>query len=387
MICVDSFWPYQDGVSIVTQYLAKGIQKLGNEVMVYTNKRGMDLPDYEIYDGIIIRRNSVVSRWPISLEGADDNTNPQRYMQVILQFKPDILLVESYGNWQLDWLFDGMELINCKKILHFHSIYPDDEKYHIVKNLLTGNFYKARDNYLVKKYWKNAWKKIALFDLVFHLYNNSGSWNLCMKHKINKNAILENAVEDIFLSENMHHVNSQKDETVFLCVANYNANKNQELIVKAYKSATFKGKTKLILVGNRRTKYFEMLQELAKGVDGERKKIILSVGLERSEIFDIFKHADVMVLSSKHEGSPVALREAAATAMGIISTDVGDAKLIDGIEIVCNLRDMVKSMIKMENAKYRKCMGERARKWAQVHCDRSEKVAYLDKKIQLLLKN
>lgn len=385
LICVDSFWPYQDGVSIVTQYLAKGIQKLGNEVIIYTNKRGMDLPDYEIYEGIQIRRISVISRWPISLEGTDKDSNPQSYLQAILELKPDVLLIENYGNWQFDWMINSINMIDCKKIFHFHAIYPDDEKYHIAQYLLRGNLYKARENYFIKKYWENAWKKMPSFDLILHLYKGSSSWNLCMHHNINQNAVLENAVEDIFLTENMHHVNVQKDETVFLCVANYNTNKNQELILKAYKAANFVGKTKLILIGNRRTKYLETLQELTKEIVEEEKEVILYVGLERSEVFDTFKYADVVVVSSKHEGSPVVLREAAASAMGIISTDVGDAKLIDGVQIIHDINDMIDSMVKMEDAKYRKYMGERARKWAQAHCNRNEKVECLDRTIQLLL--
>lgn len=385
LICVDSFWPFQDGVSIVTQYLAKGIQRRGNEVMVYTNKRGMDLRDREIFEGIIIKRHSVVSHWPMSITGTDDNSNPQSYMQVISEFEPDVLLIESYGNWQLDWLFDRIKLIDCKKILHFHSIYPDGEKYHIINSLLKRNYYNAKVDYQVRKYWKKAWKEIKFFDLVLHLYKNSGSWNACLQHDINQNAVLENAVDDIFFSEEMYHKHCQKDETIFLSVANYNDNKNQKMIIEAYKTASLKGKTKLICIGNRETKYLEMLQEAADKVNEEGKKVILYVGLERRQVLDEFREADVLVLSSKREGSPVVLREAAATAMGIISTNTGDAELIDGVEIVYGIDDMVNSMVKMQDAAYRKNMGERARNWAMKHCDRNEKVEWLDKRILSML--
>ena len=385
LICVDSFWPYQDGVSIVTQYLAKGIQRLGNEVMVYTNKRGMDLPDNEIWQGITIKRHSVTCRWPISIVGMDDKSNPQNYIQVISEFEPDVLLVESYGNWQLDWLFDNIELIESKKILHFHSIYPKDEKYHIIQYLLKRNFYNAKVDYLAKKYWTRAWKKIALFDLVLHLYEGSGSWNACLQHEVRQNAVLENAVDDIFFSEGMHHKNCQEEETVYLCVANYNDNKNQQMIIEAYKKARLKEKTKLICIGNRKTNYFEKLQELADEVSEEGKEVVLYVNLERERVIDEFRKADVLIVSSKSEGSPVVLREAAAAAMGIISTDVGDASLIDGIEIAYSIDDMVNAMAKMQDTAYRKNMGECAREWALSHCNRNEKVEWLDRKIRSLL--
>lgn len=385
LICVDSFWPYQDGVSIVTQYLAKGIQKLGNEVMVYTNKRGTDLPDSEIYEGIVIKRHSVITRWPVSLTGTDCNSNPQSYLQAILDFKPDILLIESYGNWQLDWLFGKLESINCKKILHFHSIYPNDEKYHIIRYLLSRRFYNAKVDYLAKKYWKNAWTQIKLFDLVLHLYKESGSRNLCLKHGVVQNAVLENAVDDVFFTEEMYHKHGQKNEIVFLCVANYNDNKNQKVIIEAYKKANLVGKSKLICIGNRKTEYLEMLQGFAKNINRNEKEVILHVGLERRQVLDEFRGADVFVLSSKSEGSPVVLREAATTAMGIISTNVGDAALIDGVEIVDSVDDMANAMIKMQDVAYRKNMGERARAWALDHCDRNEKVEWLNKKIRSLL--
>lgn len=385
LICVDSFWPYQDGVSNVTQYLAEGIHKLGNEVMVYTNKRGSDLPDSEIHEGIVIKRHSVITRWPMNLTGTDWNSNPQSYLQTILDFKPDVLCIESYGGWQLDWLFDKLELIDCKKILHFHSIYPKNEKYHMIRYLLSRRFYNAKVDYLAKKYWKKAWTQIKLFDLVLHLYEGSGSWNLCLKHGVNQNAVLENAVDDAFFSEEMHHKNDPKSEMVFLSVANYNENKNQKMIIEAYKKAKLVGKTKLICIGNRKTEYLERLYELTENVNQGEKKVILHVGLERRQVLDEFRKADVFVLSSKSEGSPVVLREAAATAMGIISTNVGDAKLIDGVEVVKNTDDMADVMVKMQDAAYRKEMGERAREWAIKRCDRNKKVEWLDERICSLL--
>ena len=113
--------------------------------------------------------------------------------------------------------------------------------------------------------------------------------------------------------------------------------------------------------------------------------MVLYVNLERERVIDEFRKADVLIVSSKSEGSPVVLREAAAAAMGIISTDVGDASLIDGIEIVYSIDDMVNVMAKMQDTAYRKNMGECAREWALNHCNRNEKVEWLDRKIRSLL--
>ena len=63
----------------------------------------------------------------------------------------------------------------------------------------------------------------------------------------------------------------------------------------------------------------------------------------------------------------------------------GATSLIDGIEIVYSIDDMVNVMAKMQDTAYRKNMGECAREWALNHCNRNEKVEWLDRKIRSLL--
>ncbi|MCI1047006.1 glycosyltransferase [Caballeronia zhejiangensis] len=55
-------------------------------------------------------------------------------------------------------------------------------------------------------------------------------------------------------------------------------------------------------------------------------------GLDRQGVRDLLQNADAMLMTSKREGSPQAVKEALACALPVVSTDVGDvAELLDGV--------------------------------------------------------
>lgn len=55
-------------------------------------------------------------------------------------------------------------------------------------------------------------------------------------------------------------------------------------------------------------------------------------GLDRQQVRDLLQQADVMLMTSKREGSPQAVKEALACALPVVSVDVGDvAGLLEGV--------------------------------------------------------
>ncbi len=104
--------------------------------------------------------------------------------------------------------------------------------------------------------------------------------------------------------------------------------KNLEFLIRSF--ALVKGKlpnAKLVIVGRGSPSYIKHLQKLAKNLNiGEE---IIFLGERRyDEIPEILNCADVMALCSLTEGSPTVVREALACGVPVVSTDVGDVKMI-----------------------------------------------------------
>jgi teichuronic acid biosynthesis glycosyltransferase TuaC len=82
-------------------------------------------------------------------------------------------------------------------------------------------------------------------------------------------------------------------------------------------------------------KRFELVEESMKVVQGRLPdaELVLVSGKPHSVIPTYMSACDVLVLTSRSEGSPMVIKEAMACNLPIVSTDVGDiAEVIEGVE-------------------------------------------------------
>lgn len=91
---------------------------------------------------------------------------------------------------------------------------------------------------------------------------------------------------------------------------------------------------------------------------GKNVELIAIYNKQREDVIRFMSASDVMILSSAHEGAPVAVREALACNLPIISVDVGDVKdLIDGVNhcYICERtpQDMADKIQKVLDANHR----------------------------------
>lgn len=76
-------------------------------------------------------------------------------------------------------------------------------------------------------------------------------------------------------------------------------------------------------------KVLEILR-IKYGVECEEREL---AGLSRTQVADLFNHADLLLMTSKSEGSPQAVKEALACNLPVVSTPVGDVEnLLSGVK-------------------------------------------------------
>lgn len=109
------------------------------------------------------------------------------------------------------------------------------------------------------------------------------------------------------------------DAPTCVCVANLSANKGHELLLRAFSIVSGEvPHARLLLVG--RDDMAGRLQRLAEGMGLSGGVVFLG---ERDDVADLLRCCDVGVLASATEGLPNAVIEYMATALPVVSTDVG----------------------------------------------------------------
>lgn len=386
---VPSYWPSQDGVANITGYLAEGLARRGHEVLIFTSAGNgglQELPYSEEHEGVMIERMRVYVRWPLRLKGRDRESTPRVYFNRIKSFNPDVLIVVCSQTWTFDWLIPYLDRIKCPKVFYSHGYSKWMDKYNYKKPLLKRNVLGVWEQYLCKRYYDKIYKYIAKYDLAIYLSEQNNAVRYAGQHGLTNGKILENAIEDVFFEPEMKHKYDEKEpeEISYLFVANYSENKNHEMLIKAYSEAAI-GKSRLIFAGFEENKYSDYLKTFTERILGksEEKKVEFNVHLAREEIIDLYRVSDIFVCPSKSETWSIVAHEAAATAMPIISTDVGIYSEIDGAWIVRDQNEMRTALEKLyDSQEERRERGLKAYEWLMTrHCRTGDKVDWLEKEL------
>ncbi len=393
MFAVPCYWPSQDGVTQITKYLAEGLAQRGHEVLVYTStgNGGLQvLPEKEEHGGVQIERTRIYVRWPMKLKGRDRNSTPAKYIDRIKSFRPDVLIVVCSQTWTLDWLIPVLDQISCARIFYSHGYSRLSQQNLVADKLKHRNILGAYEEWKVYKYYRGLYRVIAKFDLAIYLSELNNSFFYAKENGLSNGKILENAIEDAFVSEDMRHRHEsfQRSGIQYLYIANYNDNKNQDMLLKAFCEANVENAV-LQFAGFEENDYLQMLREHLKRWMPEQstKKVIFNVHLSREQIYELYRTSDVFVCTSRSENCPIVHCEAAATGMAVISTNVGDVSLKDGILLikdVSQLRAAIEHLCNDREEIYIRGKKLRAYMLAR-ECRVTDKVNWLEKEIEAVV--
>jgi glycosyltransferase involved in cell wall biosynthesis len=378
-------------VTNITSYLAEGLAAKGHEVFVLTSAGNgglQKLPEKEEHGGVSITRMRIYTRWPQSIKGRDEKSTKKEYWRQIKAYDPDALIVVCAQTWTLDWLLPHLKELGCVTVFYSHGYSLWKERYSYAEPLKRGDVLGAWLAYQCKKYYDRLYRYISMFDRAIYLSEQSNAAVYAQRYGLTNGRVLKNAIDDRFYEASMRHDGAAKETLSFLFVANYNENKNQEMLIRAFAQAKI-GKSRLVLVGFETNPYYEHLQDVIREtLAGQpEKEVVFRIHISREEVLETYRDCDVFVCSSKSEIYPIVAHEAAAAAMPIISTDVGMYRQISGACIVNGTGEMTSAMEKLyHHPEERARRGGEAYEWVCGQgCRIQDKVDWLEQDLLGLL--
>lgn len=391
MFVVPSYWPSQDGVANITGYLAEGLASRGHDIVILTSAGNgglQKLPEQEKHAGVSIVRMRVQIHWPFVMKGRDAKSTPAEYLRLIRTYQPDILIVVCSQTWTLDWILPSLRNLDCVKVFYSHGYSLWKEKYSYGGYLKKRNVMGAWGEYKCKAYYDRLYKYLRLFDRAIYIAEDNNSAVYADRHGLTNGRVLMNAIDDRFYDDSMKRCYGNKECISYLFVANYNENKNQEMLIRAFGRAKI-GRSRLVLVGFETNAYYEYLQEvIGQEVDGQPdKEVVFQVHISREAVIDLYRTCDVFVCSSMAETYSIVAHEAAAAGLPIISTDVGIYSRITGAYVVHDIGQMKSAMETLyEKPAERASRGNAAYEWVcGQNCRIQDKVDWLERDLQQLL--
>lgn len=387
IFAVDTYYPRQDGVQTVTQYLAEGLAQKGHEVLILTSlKEG--LLRKEVHNAVTIERY-VVSRNQYTLHFVGERKKINKRMK---DYDADAIIFVSIGIWCFDWFRHRLNRYLGKKILYTHgfdlreyySVWGEIKEIRICRQIvpLIMNVYSEVYR---KGYKERLFKSFKYFDKTVYLYEKDNLYLYMKQLGLRNDIIIGNAVEDSFF-ERRAFEDSSDTEVLFINISSYVERKNQKLLLAAFYEAAVPD-SRLILIGSKETPYYNQLLEFnhelkSKYTDFDTKVEILC-GLSRVQIKEIYKKAHVYLSASSWEAMSTSLCEAAAAGLAIISTDVGHAATIPGVQLCKEQNEFSEKMKELRlNSTLRKECGKLAYEYAEKHYRIQMKVDELENILQ-----
>lgn len=368
LIAACSYYPSIDGVSIVTQYQAEGLAKLGHKITVVTGEKSASKKE-EIHNGIRIFRVGAYDEWMVHF----GNKIQYRKMILELSFQTDILMSIGLERWNTCWFLPIMDNIHCKKFLMIHGIHDRTWKqFHDFS--IYGLSRKIWGDVRWRLFYPLNWRNIRKYDAIAQLHEEVYANRFFRNHGITDCHILYNAVDGRFFQD----ISEKKNRIIN--VGTYCERKNQIRCMEIFYESEAKD-WELVLIGSPKNKYYEKVlkkkQELDQKYGARNVKILY--GQSRENTIEYIKQSKIYLLTSITEMFPVSLIEGMAAGCAFVSTDVGIDRYLPGGIVGQNRKELCAALNKLLDNETRNEYAEKGRNFAVQNCRQEEQVRKLEK--------
>lgn len=375
LFTVASYYPEIGGVQMVTQNTAEELVRQGHLVTVLISSRNSIHESVQLNGVKLIYYNLYTNKDRI----IGDKDAYVRYLLDLCE-NYDVLVNVSVHSALTDVVLPHIQEVKCKTVLYLHGIYEfgwsAKDKSSILR-IISKIYYNSRRRLFYSRLFKYA----KNYDLVVHLSENDDSMRYMKCHGITQNLVVYNSADRSFFDPPM----TINEENYFLQVANYAEHKNQEFSLRAFYQSDCPGLA-MIFIGSRKTDYLDKLVKIndsLKAKYGERNVRFLT-DISRDRTIEYFKHAKVIILSSRVEKFPMVLVEGMACGVPFISTDCGTVGDMPGGIIVDSIKDMSVRMSELaSDSVLRRELGEKGKTYSISFFSLEENVKRLVDRIQL----
>lgn len=339
LFTVSTYYPLEDGVSRVTQYMAEGLARNGHNVVVITSSCSTETKK-EIHNGVVIRRVDLHTKCGLYFG------NKKEYRRLLDKEanNADIMINVCTQNAFTDVILNRIDKYKCKKILYMHGMF--DFRLHKVDfsgiRSIANKAWKEIRWFFYYRFNSNNFKK---YDRIIQLHEMDYANIFFRKHYGIESYIINNAADDIFFNDMDSTIFQKPYDDYIIYVANYGDGKNQKLAISKFLRSNINPRIGLVLIGCDENKYSSNLVEYIKrekrklSFSDEDKPIVLLYDVDRKEIPFYISNARLFLMTSKREVFPVSLVESIACGTPFVSTDVGVAKYIFG-GVVADKKDI-----------------------------------------------
>lgn len=387
IVTCHSYYPNNDGVQFVTQYLCEGLVKKGHSVTVITNYyQNRNMSKEEIHNGVHIIRIDATTKHTIH------KGNKTGYIQLIKKMSEsnDIMVNVCTQCATTDWLLKELDNIKIPKILYNHSIWDfkyNREHFTSIKAILS----KIWANIRWKIYYNINSSCFKKYDYVTQLHKMDYATIFFKKKYDIDSVIIENAAEHSFFDNN-YDKKIELPTNYILNVSNYSKRKNQLKCLNIFLNANIGDEWELILIGSRENKYSKKLEKAYKKYKKynpkSHKKVHILYEIPRKNISTYVKKSSIFLMTSKWEAFPISIVECMAAGVPFISSNVGIVQYLPG-GVVCNNDKEYYFWLKefTKNNQKKKEYGKRGHLEAIKNFSIEEKVKQLEDLLKRALKN
>lgn len=326
---VEFYYPHVGGAEIVVQQLSERLARHGHRVTVATTK--LHNRNFKELNGVEVREFDVSGSIGNGIRGSDISN----YREFLKDHPCDVMMNYAAQEWATDIAFDVLSVIKYRRV-----------------NIIAPCGYSAlADNRTVLcpqflGYFNNVIPiVIPLYDAAIYHSAMYKDYEYAQGHHFKNSVIIPNGVDGEEFSKkpgvDFREKYNIKTRYFGLCVANFYPGKGHERVIECVRQMNRRDFT-MIFIG----KEGGQLKNLES--QASELNIRFLVDIPREDTVAAYYSADIFLLGSEVEASPLVIIEAKASRTPFVSTDCGNVKEWKG-GFVCAPEEMAEKANRVLN--------------------------------------